>query len=188
MTVHALSAILERVSIPLLEGPAPTDEQLAIIYRAAFRGADHAGLKPWRFICIKGAGLQKLGELFAVSMRQDNPNVDEKQLLRQRSLPMRAPLLIALIHSPKSHPKVPGKEQLLSLGCAAQNILNVARVLGLGAMWRTGAICRSKQVASGLGLTAEESLEGFIYLGQPACLGKKISDPEIAGYVSHWVG
>ena len=76
-------------------------------------------------------------------------------------------MLVALICKTKSHPKVPEIEQQLSMGAAAQNILHAAYALGLGAMWRTGAVNYHPATARGLGLAENEQLLGFIYLGTP---------------------
>jgi nitroreductase len=59
--MDALDALLTRRSSPRLTTPAPNDEQLNLLISAALRAADHALLRPWRFLSISGEGLDKLG-------------------------------------------------------------------------------------------------------------------------------
>ncbi len=51
--MDALHALHNRTSVPKLTDPAPSQEALQNIYRAAFRAADHGMLKPWRFLIIR---------------------------------------------------------------------------------------------------------------------------------------
>lgn len=59
----ALDALLSRRSCPprLLSDPAPSDDHLRLMVEAAVRAPDHAGLRPWRFICIQDAARVRLG-------------------------------------------------------------------------------------------------------------------------------
>lgn len=51
----ALDALLSCPScLPgLLSNPAPSDDHLRLMIEAAVRVPDHAGLRPWRFICTR---------------------------------------------------------------------------------------------------------------------------------------
>ena len=52
----------------------------------------------------------------------------------------------------KEHPKVPAIEQIISTGCAGQNILLSLNALGYGAIWRTGTFAFNKLISKNLGL------------------------------------
>ena len=84
-----------------------------------------------------------------------------------RANPLRAPLLIVLVAHLHAHPKVPEIEQLLSLACAAGNMLLAAHAEGLGAIWRTGEVSYTSELRVELGLSENESVLGFLYLGTP---------------------
>ena len=77
-------------------------------------------------------------------------------------------------------------EQQLSLGAAVQNMLLAAHAQQIGAVWRTGAICYHPALAKGLGLSENEQLLGFIYLGQPAGSEKKVEQLNVADFVREW--
>ncbi|GIX30419.1 MAG: nitroreductase [Porticoccaceae bacterium] len=166
--MDAIEMLLNRTSCPQLAPPEPTREELDILYRAAFRAADHRQLKPFRFLEIRGEGRERLGALFLEAARARGEALTESEAARLQSLPLRAPLLLVAIAVHRPDPKVPEVEQLLAGGAALQNLLNAAFALGLGAIWRTGAPAHDPRVWRGLGLGEGERILGFVYLGRPA--------------------
>ena len=184
--MNALQALHERASMPRLSGPAPDHEALDNIFRAALRAADHGLLRPWRFLTVQDDSLHRLGELFAAAKQQENPEVSAVELDKVRQKPLRAPLIIVVISSPREHPKVPVFEQDLSAAAAAQNMLVAAFAQGLGAMWRTGSMAYHPQVKQGLGLGPDEKIIGFLYLGAAAAPGKKVMNEDPANFVQEW--
>ncbi|MBB3103619.1 nitroreductase family protein [Azomonas macrocytogenes] len=183
--MEALELLSGRVSVAGLCEPAPTPEQLDIMFRAALRAPDHALLRPWRFLTIAGEGRERLGELFARALARD-PQVQPAALDKARKTPLRAPLLIVVIASPKPHPKVPEIEQLLAAGCAAHGLLLAAHAQGIGAIWRTGEFAYDSFVARGLGLEAHERIIGFIYAGTPEVGLRTAPALERANFVGAW--
>ncbi len=185
--MDALDALLNRASMPLLDAPGPTPEQLDIMFKAALRAPDHGALRPWRFLVIEGDARQQLGQLFLQAALQDDPELIDARQSKTLNMPLRAPTLIVVIASTTPEHKVPVIEQQVSAGCAAQNILHAAHIQGLGAMWRTGAMSYHPHVLEGLGLTENEQLIGYLYLGTPT---RERSAPElpVERFVSHWPG
>lgn len=171
MFMDAIFALHQRVSLSKLEAPAPSAEQLDIIFRAATRAADHGNLKPWRFLIVEGQGLENMGCLFARVAADKKTDITQAEMDRFKSMPLRAPMVIVVIAKCQHHPKVPQVEQLLSAGAAAQNILNAAFALGLGAVWRTGDMAYDDTIKKALGLVttdkSNEHIVGFIYIGTP---------------------
>lgn len=184
--MNALEALHQRASMPRLSGPAPDAQALDNIFRAALRAADHGLLRPWRFLTIQDESLARLGELFATVASADKPDISPAELDKLRQKPLRAPLIVVVISSPKEHPKVPVFEQDLSAAAAAQNMLVAAFAQGLGAMWRTGSMAYHPLVKEGLGLAAEEKIIGFLYLGAAAAPGKKVLSEDPADFVKAW--
>ncbi|WP_251976763.1 nitroreductase family protein [Salinicola avicenniae] len=185
--MDALELLHQRRSMGKLAGPVPSAEQLEALYRAALRAPDHKEMTPYRFIEISGAGLERLGELFAQSDRRANPHIDEGSLAAARKKPLRAPMIIAVIASiTPDQPKVPPVEQIISAGCAGHAMLYAAFAQGLGAMWRTGTYAHDKGVWRDLGLGQHEELIGYLYLGQPG--GRYPSAParDPADFVERW--
>lgn len=186
--MDAISALTNRVSIAKLEQPGPTPEQWQILLNAALRAADHGQLRPWRFLTIEGEAREALGKLYCQAALAADESLSSGQQQKFEAMPMRAPAVLVIIASCKPHPKVPKQEQIISAGAAAQNIINAAFALGLGAMWRTGDMAYSEQVRQGLGLTADEELIGYIYLGSPAGAKSLPSLPSLEELCQPWHG
>jgi len=184
--MNALDALYTRISAPRLCEPAPDDPTLENIYRAAFRAADHGLLKPWRFLIIRGESRSRLGQLFLEASLESDPNISLEKQENIRKKPLRAPLIIVTISSQKEHPKVPEFEQDLSAAAATQNMLIAAHAQGVGAMWRTGSMAYHSTVIQGLGLSKEEKIIGFLYLGSIDGPSKPIIEPEISDFFKTW--
>jgi len=165
--LSAIEQIKQRTSCAQLGEPPPSKNQLDTLYEVAFRAADHRQLKPVRFLEIQGVGLDTLGDLFARAKKAAQPDLSADDEARARSLPGRAPLIIAVIASYHEDPKVPRIEQVLSAGASVQNMLNAAYAMGLGVIWRTGDLAFNSDVTGGLGVGENEELIGFLYLGTP---------------------
>ncbi|PCJ25895.1 MAG: nitroreductase [SAR86 cluster bacterium] len=184
--MNALDALHLRSSVPKLSDPLPDQEVLNNIYKAAFRAADHAVLRPWRFLIIKGNSRQRLGQLFVEAARADNPDLSDERIAKLQAKPMRAPMIIVSISSIKEHPKVPAFEQDLSAAAATQNMLQAAFVQNIGAMWRTGSMAYHSVVKNGLGLTAQEKIIGFVYIGTISGGTKQLNEPEVGHFFKDW--
>lgn len=181
---QVLNTLQQRVSHPRLTEPGPSRAQLDALYRAALRAPDHAWLRPWRFTEVSGDQRQLLGQWMAESAKQDDPELDDKQLTKLTNAPQRAPLVIIAWAKVTPHPKVPAVEQILATGAAVTNLLNAAHALGIGAVWRTGNPAYSPGLKTRLGLQDEDAIVGFLYLGTPTGEAKPIPDLNPADYVT----
>ncbi|MEL0167563.1 MAG: nitroreductase family protein [Pseudomonadaceae bacterium] len=184
--MDALTMLHERVSVPRLVGPAPTAEQQQAMFRAALRAPDHAYLRPWRFMVIEGDGLDALGEVFGRAALADTPDLSADTLARYQGLPLRAPLMIIAISRHQEHAKVPVIEQDLACGVAVGNMLLAAHAMGLGAVWRTGALAYHPVVRKGLALADNEQILAFLYVGHPAGERKAVPELDIDQFFSRW--
>lgn len=160
-----LDFLSSRNSAPRLRDPGPGPEQLEQMLQCAMRSPDHAWLRPWRFISIRGERRRDLGELFLQSLLRSQPDADEAAREKALNAGFRAPLVIAVIAAYKDHPKVPHWEQRISAGCAAFSLSLAAEALGYAAVWRTGAYAQDPQLLTELGGEAGEEFVGFIYIG-----------------------
>ena len=189
--MDALSALHDRVSCPRLVDPAPSGEVLENIQKAAFRAADHARMRPWRFLVIGGEARNKLGKLFVKAQlvlgeESKGEELTDKQIERITSKPLRAPMIIVAIASIKKNPKVPEIEQIISAGATVQNMITAAYAQGIGAIWRTGDVAYDQTVMDGLGLTKNEKIVGFLYLGTMPVDGLEAPKLEVSDYFQSW--
>ena len=181
-----LEFLQNRNSSPKLTEPAPSDQELQQMFRAALRVPDHAWLRPWRFIVIGGQRRHAFGLLLERCLLQRNPQADEQARAKARTAPLRAPLLVVVVASLTEHPKVPAIEQRLSAGCAAYAILLAAEACGYAGIWRTGDAAFDRQVMTALGLAANEEITGLLYLGSRCGNAKAIPDTDTANFVGYW--
>ena len=184
--MDAIELLLKRVSVPRLQEPAPSPEQLDLMLRAALRSPDHGQIKPWRFLTIAGDDRKQLGELFVQGLLSTTPDADNELIEKTRVMPLRAPLLLVVIASITEHAKVPAHEQLLAAGCAAHGILLAAHAQGVGAVWRTGAVAEMPVVNTGLGLQANEQIVAYMYLGTPINSLRNPPTVDPAPFVQAW--
>lgn len=188
-----LQNLLRRVSIPadLLDEPAPDASALEQIVQAALCVPDHGGIRPWRFMPIRGNARHALGRIFCEAALAKEPSLNDKQLDAIRAKPLRSPLILMVVASVRDHPKVPAEEQILSAAAATQNILLAADALGFGAIWLTGPFAADPLVRDRLGLAPAERIVAFVYLGTPtsqaAIAQKKIQTrPSAADFIVEW--
>jgi nitroreductase len=186
--MEALTALHNRVSSSRMTEEEPAAEVLEAVFRSALRAADHARLRPWRFLVIRGEARERLGGLFADTIRANVPEAEDRKLDKARGKALRAPVIVVAISSPRPHPKVPVFEQELATGAAMQNMLNAAYAMELGAIWRTGSMADSPQVRSGLGLEREERIIGFLYLGYTDGPQRPAPELPVAEFFREWPG
>ena len=186
--MQALENLTTRTSAAGLIDPAPDNAALKQIFGAAAAAPDHGRLRPWKFICIRGAARNAFGDLLAKTLRARQPEVSGDELEREKAKALRAPLIVAVAAVLKEHPKIPQVEQLLAAGAAAQNVLLAAHALGFGAVWKTGAPAYDTAVKQALGLAPSDAIVGFLYLGSLAkpLPPRPVADP--TAYVQEWTG
>lgn len=182
---EALDLLLQRHSPWPLTDPAPSAQDLDLVFQAALRAPDHGQLQPWRFITIRGEARLALGEVFAQAARQRDPEEDGE---RFRNKAMAAPLLIALCARVLAPHKIPESEQVLAVGAAAMNMLNALHLLGYGGFWATGLNSYDPRVQRALGLGEADRLLGFLYVGtaKEATRAPERRAPE--SFVREWTG
>jgi nitroreductase len=184
--MDAMTLLNHRNSEPKLSKPGPDRETLLQILAAAARAPDHGRLRPWRFLLIEGKARYHLGELFAAALRARHADAAPEEIKKNEEAPLRAPIVIAVIARVQDHPKVPRIEQILSAGCAAHGILLAAQALGFGAIWRTGDNCYDPSVKAGLGLTENEAIVGYMYVGSALGVPKPLPEIQVEELVEVW--
>lgn len=184
--MDALTALMTRTSQGALTEPAPSVEVLNHAFQAALRAPDHRLLRPWRYLVIEGEARQRLGEFFLQAGLQDNPALTEVEQQRLLKMPLRAPMIVVAITVAKDDPKVPLVEQILSTGAAVQNFLLAIHAQGFASMWRTGWVTEHAHILQKLGLTANESIAGFVYIGTAATAPRQPTMLVVSDFVQQW--
>jgi nitroreductase len=180
-----LSALEARRSAKKLVEPAPTRTQLEQILRAGANAPDHGRLRPWRFVVMRGAALQRFGESMAEAFQEKVPSANAEQIAKERAKALRAPIIIA-VAARVTRNKIPEVEQLLSAGAAVENMFLAARSLGYGAMWKTGDVAYNPKIKEHLGLAATDHIVAFLYIGTEAVAGD-VTPISLDGLVT-WLG
>lgn len=149
-----------------MNGTGPSAAELETILTIGSRVPDHGKIAPWRFIVFEGDARKRASGIIAEIFARKNADASEQDIAKARDSLTEAPLVIAVVSSPKSHPKVPPWEQQLSAGASALNIVTAATALGYGANWLTGWFAYDRDVMENLGLTPDERFVGFIHIGK----------------------
>ncbi|WP_413284814.1 NAD(P)H nitroreductase [Vibrio sp. MA40-2] len=181
--MDALELLLNRRSIAKLSSPAPEGAALENIIKAGLRAPDHGGLTPWRFVIAEGNGLKKLADILvnAAQIEKSDPVVVEKLT----NAPFRAPMVITVIANVKAHEKVPAFEQHLSAGCAVQAMQLAAVAQGFQGFWRSGPWMFHPEVHKAFGLSGDDEIVGFLYLGTPGCTPMSAPKRDLSQYVEY---
>ncbi len=170
--MDALEALIGRVSPAQLVAPAPDAEQLEAILVAGASAPDHGRMQPWRFIVIEGEARTRFGELMAQSLQRREATVAEERLDAERKKALRAPVIVVVAAVIRENPKVPGVEQMVAAGAAAQNMLVAAHAMGLGGFWRTGPFAYDGEVKKAFGLLEADAIVAILYIGSVGHAGK----------------
>ena len=162
--LEAFAFLASRRSYPakafVAGGPTPDRAALEPILAAALRVPDHGKLEPWRLIVLRGAALRHLGDL-AAGLADDG-----EMAAKGRAIYDTSTLAVAVISSPKPHPKVPEIEQRASAHALCLNVVNAAQAQGWGACWLTGWPAHDARWASAaFGCTDGEQVAGLVHIG-----------------------
>jgi len=163
--------ILEAIHNRQTQGKVKQDplprETIEKLLDAAVQAPNHHRVRPWRFVVLTGEARNKLGDVMAASQMDRKPDLPQESFDKTRSMPLRAPVLIAVAADKPSEEKVIEIENVSAASAACQNILLVANALGLGVIWRTGVWARDAKVKEFLGFEADQHIVGFLYIGYP---------------------
>lgn len=171
-----------------LREPGPDGAQLKAVLTAGARVPDHGKLTPWRFVVFEGDARAAFGEVLASALRINEPNAPQERLAFETERFLRAPVVVAVISSPKESVKIPEWEQILSAGAVCQNMLITANALGFSGQWLTEWYAYDGAVCAALGLTDRERIAGFLYLGTATEAPKERARPELDTLVTRWQG
>jgi nitroreductase len=148
------------------QDPVPR-ETVEKLLDAAVQAPNHYKVHPWRFVVLTGDARNKLGDVMSASQRDRHPDFPQEAFDKTRSLPLRAPVLLAAGVDKPGEEKVLEIENVCAVAAACQNLLLAAQALGLGAKWRTGEWARDAKVKEFLGFSADQHIVALLYIGYP---------------------
>ena len=184
--METLKAIQNRNSVAHLSEPAPTSEEMEQVYKGALRAPDHAWLRPWKYIEIRGNSRKRLADAFLKASIALGEEVTDELKEKLQKAPFRAPMVIVLAADIKEHPKVPKIEQIISLGASAQNILLGLHDIGYSAIWRTGKMAFNKHITDALELPSNYEVIGYLYVGTPSGNIKSLPELNLSDHLTKW--
>lgn len=183
----ALDFLLTRRSRPAktLAGPVPDRAAMQVILTAAARTPDHGKLEPWRFIVLEKAALMRLSR--AVAVRGGALGLDAEKIAKAVAQFGNADLAVVVVSCPVTSEKIPAIEQVYSAGAVCLSMLNAALAAGWGANWLTGWASHDRDfVQQTLGLSAQESVAGFIHIGTETTAPPERPRPDLSA-ITTWV-
>lgn len=173
----------ERSSQNALLAPAPTKEEWQDVLEAASRAADHGAIKPWRYRVYTGNSLDALGECYwqhALATTPEMPLAKKDNFVQKAH---RAPAVLVVTAALEDHAKIPKIEQTMAVSAASQQVLLGLNALGYGAIWRTGPVAHSELTKELLGIEAHHQVIGFIYVGTPKAIEKRVKEVDLTGHL-----
>ncbi|GGC52624.1 nitroreductase [Hoyosella rhizosphaerae] len=164
-----VTTIATRRSYLTLTDDAPSDAAIAELVQACTSVADHKALRPWRIVTLRGEARERFGAAVARHQYGDVASLtkpDEiKDAAKLAAKPLRAPLLIGIVHRAARHPSVPEWEQIATAAGVGHLLSLALFAQGWGVVWRTGPFVNMPGVAEVHGLNSNERLLGWLYVG-----------------------
>lgn len=189
--MSVFETIQQRQSIGKMTAQIPTRQQIERILEAATHAPNHHMVEPWKFFVLAGKAREDLGQVMAEALtaRMGPPNNDKAvaQLTKERQKLLRSPVVIVVAAEQATQPNVLEIENIEAVAAAVENMLLTATELGLASMWRTGDAAYDPRIKSWLGLSAQEHIVAFVYLGFPA-IQKAERHPRPFQEKTSWLG
>jgi nitroreductase len=183
--------IQQRRSIGKMTEQCPSREQIQQLLEAATHAPNHHRVEPWRFFVFAGRAREELGEVLQESLlarMEDKASEKAQALLRkERNKPLESPVVIAVVANHAHHAKVMDIENIEATAAAVQNMLLVAEEMGLAAKWRTGDAAYDPLVKRWLGVSHEDHIVAFLYIGFPA-IPRVERNPTPVAQKTTWLG
>lgn len=185
---ETLRYLAERRSLTAaqMSGPGPSSGEVDALLRLAARAPDHRRVHPFRFVVFEGEARTAFGEVLKSAYAANEPDAPDDALELERSRFERAPVVVAVISSVDPAHKTPEWEQVLTAGAVSQNLVIAAGAAGYAAQWLTEWYAYDGQVTSALGLSENERVVGFVYLGTATEAPKERARMDAAELTSRW--
>lgn len=142
--------------------PRETVEQALV---CALTAPNHHATHPWRFTVVEGEARRGLGEAYAREQVALGMVPAAREPLEAAKM-TRAPLVVVAHFTPAAD-EVVRLEDTLSMGAAVENFILALAAQGVGVLWRTGRMARSRAFREALGLEPHAVIAGILHVGYP---------------------
>jgi len=130
---------------------------------------NHGHTEPWHFVVFTNEGLEKLANFQSELYKQSaGEKFKEATYQNLQNNPLKASHVIAICMKRDPNKKHPEVEEIAAVGCAVENIYLSVSAYGLGGYWTTGGVTYNEKAKPFFGLSQEDRLLGFFYIGYVA--------------------
>jgi nitroreductase len=127
---------------------------------------NHGQTEPWFFKVFTGNGLKTFATIQSCLYQQEAGEMFKAdKFLKLQEQPLLASHIISIGMKRSITKQIPEQEDIAAVACAVQNIYLSVTAYGLGGYWTTGGITYFEKAKSYFGLSAEDKLLGFFYIG-----------------------
>lgn len=161
-----------RRSIGLVKHDPVARDLIERVLESAIHAPNHRITEPWRFHVFMGKGRGKLAKARAEVARLlaeaegEDEDMAAGRISRERKKTFRAPVVIVVV-SKAGRDEVETLENYAACAAAVQNMQLTAHSLGLGTIWRTGAVAYHPHMREVFGLEGEDHVVSHLYMGYP---------------------
>ena len=148
---------------------------------------NHGKTEPWRFTVFMGDETRQLAKAQQAFYKANTaPDVFiQSKYDRYQKRADATSAIIGLGMKRQELEKIPEEEEVIAVGCAAQNIMLHATAYGIGSYWSSGKFIFSREARELLKLDERDRILGFLYLGYPEIDWPK-SHRKPVEYVTDW--
>ena len=157
------------------KGKVIPDKIISQILENANRAPNHKQTEPWRFNVFSGEGLKYFAELQATIYKQHSgSSYNEGRYQKLLEYPLLSSHVISIGMKRNEKNILPEVEEIEAVACAVQNMFLTVTAYGLGSYWTTAGITYFKEAKEYFGLSENDRLLGFFYIG---CVTKSFMSP-----------
>jgi len=130
----------------------------------------HKFTEPWRFRVFTGDSINRFAQWQARLYRERSMidgTYDEVKFQKLNTKPQLASHIIAITMIRDPERRIPEMEEVAAVSCAVQNMYLTATAYGVGCYWSTGGPTFWEEGKDFMGLSSDDMLMGFLYVGMP---------------------
>lgn len=169
--MKAIDIIQQRRSVypPQFTGEEIPKDTIFAMLESARYAPTHRLTQPWRFNVYSGEARNMFSRAWADAYKvHAGDNFNQVKYDNLRAKPMSCSHVVSI--GMKRNPIVPEFEEIAAVSCAVQNMLITASDMGAGGYWSTGGCDFFDAFKPFFGLSNDDRLLGFLFLGMPRTL------------------
>ena len=148
------------------KGKIIPDRIIRQILENANRAPNHKQTEPWRFSVYTGDGLKYFAEMqAAIYKKYSGSSYNEGRYKKLLEYPLLSSHVISIGMKRNEKNILPEIEEIEAVACAVQNMFLTVTAYGLGSYWTTAGITYFKEAKEYFGLSENDRLLGFFYIG-----------------------